>query len=162
MCLQYASLLISVKPYIMSSMPRKKKPFPLDLLFRALADRTRLRLLNLIADKEICVCYFVEILGISQPKISRHLAYLRRAGIVATRRQGRWMHYRLVAPRDAVASAILKEMLAHLRQLPHMQGDLAKLETSCCNPDSSELPRQAPQPLILPVASQSATQASLK
>ena len=83
-------------------MPKKEKPFALDLLFRALADPTRLRLLNLIADREICVCYFVEILGISQPKISRHLAYLRRAGIVAARRQGRWMHYRLVAPQDAV------------------------------------------------------------
>jgi ArsR family transcriptional regulator len=135
-------------------MPRIKKTFPLDLLFRALADRTRLRLLNLIADKEICVCYFVEILGISQPKISRHLAYLRRAGIVATRRQGRWMHYRLLAPGDAVASAILKETLAQLRQMPEMQGDLAKLETSCCDPDSSELPRQAPQPLILPIEAQ--------
>ena len=110
-------------------MPSKEKPFPLDLLFRVLADRTRLRLLNLIADKEICVCYFVEILGISQPKISRHLAYLRRAGIVAVRRQGRWMHYRLLAPLDAVASAILKETLAHLRQIPEMQGDLTKLET---------------------------------
>jgi ArsR family transcriptional regulator len=135
-------------------MPRIKKTFPLDLLFRALADRTRLRLLNLIADKEICVCYFVEILGMSQPKISRHLAYLRRAGIVATRRQGRWMHYHLLAPGDAVASAILKETLAHLRQVPEMQGDLAKLETSCCDPDSSELPRQAPQPLILPIEAQ--------
>ena len=154
MCLKYASLLISVKPYIMSGMPRKEKPFPLDLLFRALADRTRLRLLNLIADKEICVCYFVEILRISQPKISRHLAYLRRAGIVAARRQGRWMHYRLLAPRDAVASAILKETLAHLRQLPDMQGELAKIETNCCNPDSSERPRQAPQPSILPIAAQ--------
>src|ERR1019366_2309894 len=111
---RYAPLLISVKPYIMHGMPRKEKPFPIDLLFRVLADRTRLRLLNLIADKEICVCYFVEILRISQPKISRHLAYLRRAGIVAARRQGRWMHYRLLAPRDAVASAILKETLAHL------------------------------------------------
>ncbi len=148
----YAALLISVKPYIMDSMPRKKKPFPLDLLFRALADRTRLRLLNLIADKEICVCYFVEILSTSQPKISRHLAYLRRAGIVAARRQGRWMHYRLLAPRDAVASAILKETLAHLRQIPEMQGDLSKLETSCCNPDSFEASRQVPQPLILPIA----------
>lgn len=135
-------------------MPRIKKTFPLDLLFRALADRTRLRLLNLIADKEICVCYFVEILGMSQPKISRHLAYLRRAGIVANRRQGRWMHYRLLAPGDAVASAILKETLAHLRQMPEMQGDLAKLETSCCDPDSFELPRQAPQPLILPIEAQ--------
>lgn len=130
-------------------MPRKEKPFPLDRLFRALADPTRLRLLNLIADKEICVCYFVEILKISQPKISRHLAYLRRAGIVAARRQGRWMHYRLVAPQDAVSYAILKETLAHLRQIPELQGDLAKLETSCCNPDSSQLPRQAPQPSIL-------------
>ena len=61
----------------------------LDLLFRALADSTRLRLLNLIAEREICVCYFVEILNISQPKVSRHLAYLRRAGIVAARREGK-------------------------------------------------------------------------
>lgn len=138
----------------MPRMPRKEKPLPIDLLFRALADRTRLRLLNLIADKEICVCYFVEILRISQPKISRHLAYLRRAGIVTARRQGRWMHYRLVAPRDAVAFSILKETLAHLRQVPEMQGDLAKLETKCCNPGSSELTRQAPQPLLLPIAAQ--------
>ena len=133
-------------------MPRKEKPFPLDHFFRALADRTRLRLLNLVADKEICVCYFVQILGISQPKISRHLAYLRRVGIVAARRQGRWMHYRLVAPRDPVAAAMLTETLAHLRQMPDMQGDLARLETSCCNPDSSELPRQAPQPSVFPIA----------
>lgn len=131
-------------------MPRKQKPFPLDLLFRVLADRTRLRLLNLIADKEICVCYFVAILGISQPKISRHLAYLRRAGIVAARRQGRWMHYRLLAPRDAVATTILQETLAHLRQMPDMRADLAKLETSCCNPGSFEASRQVPQPLTLP------------
>src|SRR5271169_6026828 len=124
MYLSYASLHISVKPYIMSGVPRKEKPFPIDLLFRALADRTRLRLLNLIADKEICVCYFVEILRISQPKISRHLAYLRRAGIVAARRQGRWMHYRLLAPRDAIVAALLKETLSHLRQMPEMEGDL--------------------------------------
>ncbi len=135
-------------------MPKKEKPFPIDLLFRALADRTRLRLLNLIANKEICVCYFVEILGISQPKISRHLAYLRRAGIVAARRQGRWMHYRLQTPRDAVASAILNETLAHLRQIPDMRGDLAKLETRCCNLDSPGRPMQAPQPLILPITAQ--------
>lgn len=133
-------------------MPGKKKPLPLDLLFRALADRTRLRLLNLIAGKEICVCYFVEILKISQPKISRHLAYLRHAGIVAARRQGRWMHYRLVAPNDSVASAILQETLAHLRQLPEMQGDVAKLETRCCSPDRTERPGQSPQPSIVSIA----------
>jgi ArsR family transcriptional regulator, arsenate/arsenite/antimonite-responsive transcriptional repressor len=109
----------------------KDKRFPLDLFFRVLADRTRLRLLNLIADKEICVCYFVEILRVRQPKISRPLAYLRRAGIVVARRQGRWMRYHLLPPRDAVASAILKETLAHLRQMPDMERDLAKLETRC-------------------------------
>src|SRR5580704_14655429 len=118
-------------------MPKKEKPLPVDVIFRALADRTRLRLLNLIADKEICVCYFVEILETSQPKISRHLAYLRRVEIVAARRQGRWMHYRLIAPRDGVAASILKETLAHLRQMPDMQRDLAKLGMNCCNPDSS-------------------------
>ena len=133
-------------------MAKKDKPFALDLLFRALADPTRLRLLNLIADREICVCYFVEILGISQPKISRHLAYLRRAGIVAARRQGRWMHYRLVPPQDTVASAILKETLAHLRQRPEMRRELAQLDSACCRPGEFELPEKAPQPSIVSIA----------
>src|SRR5258705_11522025 len=106
-------------------MPKKANPFAVDLLVRALSAPTRLRLLNLIEDKEICVCYFVQILGISQPKISRHLAYLRRAGIVATRRQGRWMHYRLVSPRDLAASSILQETLTLLRQMPEMKRELA-------------------------------------
>lgn len=135
-------------------MPHKEKSFALESLFRALSDPTRLRLLNLIADKEICVCYFVQILKMSQPKISRHLAYLRREGIVSARRQGRWMHYRLRTPSDAALSAILKETLAHLRQLPAMQRDLAKLETQCCAPPSLVPLRQAPQPLILPVAAE--------
>ena len=77
-------------------------------LFAALADTTRLRLLNLMAGDgqmagEVCVCHFVEILGQSQPKISRHLAYLRQAGIVAARREGKWMHYSICAPADAAA-----------------------------------------------------------
>jgi ArsR family transcriptional regulator len=132
-------------------MPRKEKHYPIDLLFRALADPTRLRLLNLIADREICVCYFVEILKTSQPKISRHLAYLRRAGIVAARRQGRWMHYRLVAPSDAVASAILRETLGHLRQMPEMRGDLEKLEKNCCGAEWAERGGQAPQPALFSI-----------
>ena len=132
-------------------MPTQPKSLSLELLFRALADRTRLRLLNLIADKEICVCYFVEILSMSQPKISRHLAYLRRAGLVTARRQGRWMHYRLAIPADPVASAILKATLAHFRHIPEMQKDLAKLDTSCCAADSSRSIRQAPQPALLSI-----------
>jgi ArsR family transcriptional regulator len=132
-------------------MPRKEKAYPLDLLFRALADRTRLRLLNLIADREICVCYFVDILKTSQPKISRHLAYLRRAGIVSARRQGRWMHYRLLAPRDTVASAILRETLGHLRRLPEMRVDLDMLEKDCCGPRGSDRAGQAPQPSLVSI-----------
>src|SRR5258706_5501891 len=140
------ALIISVKPYIIfNEMPKKNKPFAVDLLFRAWADPTRLRLLNLIADKEICVCFFVEILGISQPKISRHLSYLRRAGIAAARRQGRWMHYRLVVPQDAVASSILKETLKHLRGRPDMRRDYARLESSCCKPREVTLPGKVPQ-----------------
>ena len=64
------------------SMTVPREPFDLARLFAALADRTRLRLLNLMDGREVCVCYFVEILEQSQPKISRHLAYLRKAGIV--------------------------------------------------------------------------------
>jgi ArsR family transcriptional regulator, arsenate/arsenite/antimonite-responsive transcriptional repressor len=121
----------------------------LDLLFRALADPTRLRLLNLIADREICVCYFVEILKTSQPKVSRHLAYLRKAGIVATRRDGKWMHYRLAIPGDQAAASILRETLRHLKEKLEMRKDLSRLTTACCAPQKYELLQGAPQPAVL-------------
>jgi ArsR family transcriptional regulator len=119
---------------------------PLDLLFRALADPTRLRLLNLIADREICVCYLVEILRISQPKVSRHLAYLRRAGVVASRREGKWMHYRLRTPDDEAAAAILREALRRLQPMPAMRRDVSRLASACCTPQRFEVPAAAPQP----------------
>ena len=81
-------------------------------LFHALADRTRLRLLNLMASGEVCVCYFVELLDEPQPKISRHLAYLRRTGLVAARREGKWMHYRLTKPSDSLQARVLESALA--------------------------------------------------
>jgi ArsR family transcriptional regulator len=123
--------------------------FSLDLLFRALADTTRLRLLNLVADREICVCYFVEILRTSQPKISRHLAYLRKAGIVASRREGKWMHYRLTIPNDQGAARILRATLKHLREKPEMRRDIARLSSACCAPQRYELLQGAPQPAAL-------------
>jgi len=132
-----------------SSVPKTATNPSLDLLFRALADPTRLRLLNLIADREICVCYFVEILRISQPKVSRHLAYLRRAGIVASRREGKWMHYRLVAPGDQAAASILSETLKHLKTKPEMRHDVSRLNSACCSPQRYELPQTAPQPALL-------------
>lgn len=127
-------------------MPQPKSAVALDVLFRALADPTRLRLLNLIADREICVCYLVEILRMSQPKVSRHLAYLRRAGIVASRREGKWMHYRLAAPKDEVAASILQETLRHLREKREMRQDVARLGDACCAPQKFEVPAAAPQP----------------
>jgi ArsR family transcriptional regulator, arsenate/arsenite/antimonite-responsive transcriptional repressor len=123
--------------------------FSLDLLFRALADHTRLRLLNLIADREICVCYLVEVLRTSQPKISRHLAYLRKAGIAAARREGKWMHYRLAIPSDKVAARILRETLGHLREKPEMQRDTARLRSACCAPQKYELLLGAPMPALV-------------
>src|ERR1700722_7625533 len=93
-------------------MAGKSPTLSLDLLFRALADPTRLRLLNLIADREICVCYLVEVLASSQPKISRHLAYLRNAGIVSARRSGKWMHYSLITLPHHGAAKILDNTLS--------------------------------------------------
>jgi ArsR family transcriptional regulator len=143
--------VIYVKAYILYtvSVPRAQTNASLDLLFRALADSTRLRLLNLIADREICVCYFVEILNISQPKVSRHLAYLRRAGIVASRREGKWMHYRLVMPKDQATASILGETLKHLKQKPEMHKDISRLRAACCAPQKYELPAAAPQPALV-------------
>ncbi len=97
-------------------------------LFAALADPTRLRLLNLMQGREVCVCYFVEILGQSQPKISRHLAYLRRAGVVSARREGKWMHYRILRPEDTAEAAVLDAALATLAGDKRMQADRVRLE----------------------------------
>jgi ArsR family transcriptional regulator len=102
--------------------------------FQALGDNTRLRLLNLIADQEVCVCYFVEILDVPQPKISRHLAYLRNAGIVAARREGKWMHYRITMPPHIGATQILRQTLDWLKEDKAMQADRTRLARACCSP----------------------------
>jgi ArsR family transcriptional regulator len=124
----------------------RSKPVSLASLFAALADPTRLRLLNLMAGREVCVCYFVEILRQGQPKISRHLAYLRKAGIVAARRQGKWMHYSICPPADAAAASILAAVLASLGRNKQMQADLAKLDRARRAPQSLVLPEGAPRP----------------
>lgn len=113
-------------------MSRDTKMAELAQLFAALADPTRLRLLNLMNGREVCVCHFVEILKQSQPKISRHLAYLRRAGIVSAQREGKWMHYRIERPIDAAAGAALESALRSLEQDHHMQAETARLERTCC------------------------------
>src|SRR3954454_9403985 len=80
-------------------------------LFQALADPTRLRLLTLMAASEVCVCSFVEVFDEPQPKISRHLAYLRRAGLVTARRDGKWIHYGLAEPSDPAVAEVLNKVL---------------------------------------------------
>ncbi len=127
-------------------MDRSPKGYDLALLFAALSDRTRLRLLNLMDGREVCVCYFVEILGQSQPKISRHLAYLRRARVVAARRDGKWMHYKIAVPPSSGAANILRETLLLLRQDKDMRADLARLNRACCTPPRIYLLEGAPLP----------------
>jgi ArsR family transcriptional regulator, arsenate/arsenite/antimonite-responsive transcriptional repressor len=118
----------------------------MELLFRAIADRTRLRLLNLMGDDEVCVCFLVEALGVGQPKISRHLAYLRRAGIVAARREGKWMHYRLKAPLDIHVADVLAAVRAWLANDLEMQSDRSRLVKLCCSPKLPAPLKRAPKP----------------
>ena len=126
-----------------------KSDAQMELLFKALADRTRLRLLNLMAAGEVCVCFFVEVLGTSQPKISRHLAYLRRAGVVAARRDGKWMHSRIVTPEDAHAARVFAEVRAWLSEEKEMRQDRARLERICCAPQVPVRLQGAPRPAIV-------------
>jgi len=137
----------SVKAHIIKNVTRPAKPYDLALLFAALSDRTRLRLLNLMDGREVCVCYFVAILRLSQPKISRHLAYLRRAGVVAARREGKWMHYRIVVPPNSGAARILRETLDVLRDAKTMQADLNRLQQACCAMQTVSALDEAPLPI---------------
>lgn len=128
-------------------MAGKSTSFNMERFFQALGDNTRLRLLNLIGDQEICVCYFVEILGQGQPKISRHLAYLRRAGIVEARRDGKWMHYRIVVPPNMGAAQVLRHTLAWLKEDRTMQADRLRLSKACCSPARFSALQGAPVPI---------------
>ena len=130
-------------------MAAKGKTFDMELFFRALADRTRLRLLNLMGADEVCVCFFVEILGENQPKVSRHLAYLRRAGMVAARREGTWMHYRVVEPSHEDAARVLADVRGWLARDPEMQRDRKKLVQVCCSSKAPEHLLGVPRPASL-------------
>jgi ArsR family transcriptional regulator len=130
-------------------MVRSAASFDLPRLFAALADRTRLRLLNLMNGREVCVCYFVEILKQGQPKISRHLAYLRNAGVVSARREGKWMHYSIERPVDPGAAAILDTTFMSFEADREMQSDLSRLNKACCEPQRFVTLQDAPIPASL-------------
>ena len=106
--------------------------FDLELFFSALADRTRLRLLNLMRGGEVCVCFFAETLGTNNPKISRHLAYLKRAGLVRARRDGKWMHYRINEPEHKDAAQVFSATMEMLGKDEEMQKERKTLVDVCC------------------------------
>jgi len=120
--------------------------FDMETFFMALADKTRLRLLNLMREDEICVCFFSEVLEESQPKVSRHLAYLRNAGIVEARRDGKWMHYRIIKPENSFAAQVLEDTLRWLDSQIEMQKDYEKLAVACCAPTAPVTIMRAPKP----------------
>lgn len=114
-------------------------------LFAALADRTRLRILNLLSAGEVCVCYFVEILGESQPKISRHLATLRESGLVQSRRDGKWIHYSIAPDQPAIVQAAIEELRSH----PEFRRDVEALSRACCAVKLPASLRDAPRPQLI-------------
>jgi len=128
-----------------------KTTAPIDMLedaFKALADRTRLRILALLGNNEVCVCHIHDSLGLPQPTVSRHLAYLRRSGLVKARRDGVWMHYRVSNSLDPAVQDIVDAAVQSLtnvpttakdrRQFQRSFGPLYVLNTvnggSCCSP----------------------------
>jgi ArsR family transcriptional regulator, arsenate/arsenite/antimonite-responsive transcriptional repressor len=96
-------------------------------LFRALADESRIRLLNLLLEREICVCELGEALGLPQPRISSHLIYLKRAGLVTMRQEGKWRYYAIPNNLNGVRATLLRCVQSSLREIPVLRRDLARL-----------------------------------
>ena len=124
----------------------------LENLFKALADKTRLRILALLGNNEVCVCHIHDSLGLPQPTVSRHLAYLRKSGLVATRRDGVWMHYQVSRSLSPVIQGVVSAAVDALQQLPATTQDRKQFQRSfgqlyvfdapaggaCCAPRAQE------------------------
>jgi ArsR family transcriptional regulator len=120
----------------------------LESVFKALADKTRLRILGLLGNNEVCVCHLHDSLALPQPTVSRHLAYLRRAGLVEVRRDGVWMHYQVARSLDPAVQTVLNATVVALtrartttedrRQFQRAYGQLYVMSTpsggACCTP----------------------------
>ena len=118
------------------------KQAPIDglaTLFQALGDPTRLRILGLLLTGEVCVCHIHQSLRIPQPKASRHLAYLRRHGLVSTRRDGLWIYYRLADALDPMARAVRQTLAHSLSRLDTVRADAGRLRrrNGACLPDTT-------------------------
>jgi ArsR family transcriptional regulator len=128
--------------------PRLRDAATLATVYRALADETRLRILALLAPPgdgaadaaaEVCVCHIHESLGLPQPTVSRHLAYLRKAGLVEARRQGIWMHYRVARPANPVVRTVLEAALHALGHAERTSRDRQRLGRVLAAAEPSQL-----------------------
>jgi ArsR family transcriptional regulator, arsenate/arsenite/antimonite-responsive transcriptional repressor len=102
----------------------------LERVCKALADKTRLRILGLLGNDEVCVCHIHDSLGLPQPTVSRHLAYLRRSGVVAARRDGIWMHYRISRSLEPLARDIVGSAIDALKRTPDTAQDRKQFQKS--------------------------------
>lgn len=121
-----------------------KRLATLETLFKALADGTRLRILGLLIDGEICVCDIHESLGLPQPKVSRHLAYLRKAGLVDGRKNGLWVHYRLARMTDPVMQALVDAVAHAIGHVDAGERDRRRLAARVDLPARRTLPMARP------------------
>src|SRR5262245_60716332 len=124
----------------------------LEDVFKALADKTRLRILALLGNNEVCVCHIHDSLGLPQPTVSRHLAYLRKSGLVATRRDGVWMHYQMSQSLNPAMHGVIAAAVKALQQSPATTHDRKQFQRSfgqlyvldspaggaCCAPRAQE------------------------
>jgi ArsR family transcriptional regulator, arsenate/arsenite/antimonite-responsive transcriptional repressor len=101
-------------------------------LLKAFSDPVRLRLMNLLAGREVCVCHLHEALNLPQPTVSRHLAYLRKKGLVLGRKDGLWVYYRLAEPASDLHRALLEAVAPCLADLATMKDDRKRLAGFCC------------------------------
>jgi ArsR family transcriptional regulator, arsenate/arsenite/antimonite-responsive transcriptional repressor len=119
-------------------MPNAAKSH-VDLVFRAFSDPIRLRILNLVQSGELCVCDLVEVLKLPQPTVSRHLSYLRRAGLVKMREEQSWNFYQLAPARSAFHAKMLECLRTCYRDVPEMAADVTRVKAirkagGCCPP----------------------------
>lgn len=107
-----------------------------DTLFRAFADQTRLRILRLLTEGELCVCDIMSVLRSPQTRVSRHLSYLRRAGLVRDRKQGLWRYYSLVRPAHGLQRRLIDCAAGCLDEVDVLKKDGARLKalrkSGCC------------------------------
>lgn len=132
----------------MSVTKKKTGADELQVFFQAVADKTRVRLVNLLSDGEVCVCFFVEVLDEPQPKISRHLAYLRQAGLVRVRRDGKWAHYALTPPAHETVRRVFDEFIEAMKSDVSLRRDREALLRVCCSSKAPEQLKRAPRPSV--------------